>query len=222
MRRPPDLGRADRRLWSVGHAWARSSRPQPPHAEPHDAVSAAETVSGRRWGSLGSGLPGGCSWAMAGPPGKSRVHIADGVTAGADGSAHRSLSRMPACRARTGAIVYTRSTSAVHPDPGKQPLGRQAHACGRTAAASYAAAPDSRAAMSKSSAARRSPAWQSLPERLADASPGGGDGVAASRPSVRACGSGAGGDEHRDRGSNFTAPPHYDPCSALPCAASFT
>jgi hypothetical protein len=47
--------------------------------------------------------------------------------------------------------------------------GTSAHACGRTAAASYAAAPDSRAAMSKSSAARRSPAWQSLPERLADA-----------------------------------------------------
>jgi len=92
----------------VGHAWARSSRLQPPHAEPHDAVSAAETLSGRGWGSLGSGLPGGCSWAVAGPPGKSRVHIADGVTAGADGSAHRSLSRMPECRARAGTIVCTR------------------------------------------------------------------------------------------------------------------
>ena len=42
---------------------------------------------------------------------------------------------------------------------------------------------------------------------------GRGDGVAGSRPSVRACGSGARGDEHRDRGSNFTAPPHYDPAA---------
>jgi hypothetical protein len=71
--------------------------------------------AGGGWGSLGSGLPGGCSWAVAGPPGESRVHIADGVTAGADGSAHRSLSRMPACRARAGCDRgYTRSTSAVH------------------------------------------------------------------------------------------------------------
>ena len=29
-------------------------------------------------------------------------------------------------------------------------------------------------------------------------------------------------DEHRDHGSNLVAPPHYDPRSALPCAAPFT
>jgi hypothetical protein len=61
--------------------------------------------------------------------------------------------------------------------------------------------------------------WQGRPERLADAPPSGRDGVAGSRPSVRACGSGARGDENRDRGSHFTAPPHYDPAvpSHVPC-----
>ena len=57
------------------------------------------------------------------------------------------------------------------------------------------------------------PAVAGPPECLADAPPGGGDGVAGSRPSVRACGSGARGDEHRDRGSNLTAPPHCDPAA---------
>ena len=51
------------------------------------------------------------------------------------------------------------------------------------------------------------------PDPHLQARPGGGDGVAGSRPSVRACGSGARGDEHRDRGSNFTVPPHYDPAA---------
>jgi len=220
--------------------------------------------------------------------------------AGADGSAHRSLSRMPACHGRAGAIVCTREVhlrctrGLCRVDDGDQagsrdrclggsvkctcrisgrhrhlrraggclaamgsglgfwpgsranwrplagtPVAYETVSCsarpgararspqgipprsrravagtssarmrGWTAAASYAAAPDARAVMSKSSAARRSPPWQGLPERLADSPPGGGDGVAGVRPSVRASGSGARGDEHRDRGSNLTAPPH--------------
>jgi hypothetical protein len=111
------------------------------------------------------------------------------------------------CSARPGARA--RSPQGIPPRSKRAVAGTSsARMRGWTAAASYAAAPDARAVMSKSSAARRSPPWQGLPERLADAPPGGGDGVAGVRPSVRASGSGARGDEHRDRGSNLTAPPH--------------
>jgi len=42
---------------------------------------------------------------------------------------------------------------------------------------------------------------------------GRGGGVAGGRPSVRARAPGARGDENRDRGSTFTAPPRYDPAA---------
>jgi hypothetical protein len=47
---------------------------------------------------------------------------------------------------------------------------------------------------------------------------GNGDIFLALGPRIRV---GAGGDEQRDRGPNFTAPRHYDP-AALSCVAPFT
>ena len=169
----------------------------------HDAVLAAE--NSQREG-LGQPRfwPAGRVFVGRGGAAGEEPH-ADGFTAGADGSAHRSLSRMPTCRARAGAIVGTREVNlrctrglcrvddgirhgevhgrdrpkASRPDPGRQPLGRQAHACadepGCGKLRCCTGRPSRHAA--RSSAARRSPPWQSLPERLADALPRAGETV---------------------------------------------
>jgi hypothetical protein len=115
--RPPPVAMkpAPRRLWSVGYAWARSGCLQPPHTEPDDAVSAAETVSGR-----GLGQPR--FW----PAG--RVFVGRGRAAGGEprtysGRGHGRCRRFGTPLAVTHAGVsragrcdrgYTRSTSAVH------------------------------------------------------------------------------------------------------------
>lgn len=231
----------------MGYAWARSGCRQPPHTEPDDAVSAAETVSGRagaasvlacRAGVRGpwQGRRGRAAyiWRTGSPPVPTVRHTArchacrraargPGAIVGTR-EVHLQCTRVYAesmtgirpyetvsCSARRGARARSPQGSRHHPiQAGSRWDVKRTHArmngCGKPRCCTGRPRRDAARVRRSAFPAVAGPAR--TPRRC---SPGGEDGVARSRPSVRVCGSDARGYENRDRGSHFTAPPHYDP-----------